>query len=936
VRCVSLASLAVLAAAAGCRSLGAPGSAGPAPDAPLAVGAIGGPRSRVSTRLANGVTVVVEENHAAPVVAIQVWVAGGASADPPAQAGAAHLYEHLVFAGTRRRPAGTAPREIEAVGGRLGAWTGLDETVFHATVASPFFDLGVDVLGDALSAPAFPPAAVEQAKREAVAELARQASDPAQQATDMVRAALFAGGAHARPLLGTPATVQAFTPQSLAARFAESHVGGAMTVVVVGDVTAAAARASVARAFAAVPAGSAPPAPDPGGRGTIAPAAAVAASASSPDGALALGIRAVPADPAQAAALDLLGAVLARGDEARLPRELIDNRQVATAVHALTFRSRAGAMLELVVSPGPQRSETAAGALVEETLRLAREEVPPDELAAARALLLADLARGEEGVDGRARRLGWARALLDGDDAGERYRARLERIDGPALRDAAQKFLRPGSLALAVVEPARAADPTRPRAGDPARARGALEAEAGHLQAMLSAATAPAAAATGPAPAAPAGDLVRVTTAAGVRVVVLRDPGAPSVAVEAAWAGGGRAEERASNGAAALIAVMLDRGTRARSATQIAADVRALGGSMSGIADRHHLGLRAEWLPATWRRGLATMADSLLRPSFPASELDGGRRVVIDRARAGDGDPARAAWKLFREAVWPDQPFRLEPAGTPASLAGLTRMRLLDHYRRHYPLDRLVVAVVGDVEPREVAAAAGALFAWTQPGPRPVASPPPATPGEPARHEPVTVFGKTDRDVAEIILGYPGPPPGDPDRPALEILAEVLRARAARGDAGAAPVPVGAVASRGLDPGFVALSARCAPAVVDATVAHLRSVVAAVVAGGVTDDETSRVARRLAGERALELRSRAAIADALMLDEAFGLPPLTYRAAPDRLSRVTAADVARVARRVFDPQREAIAVVRPEERPPRAQAAGAAPAQAQARLTELR
>jgi zinc protease len=877
-----------------------------APDAPLAVGAIGGPRSRVSTRLPNGVTVVIEENHAAPVVAIQVWVAGGASADPPAQAGAAHLYEHLLFAGTRRRPAGTAAREIEAVGGRLGAWTGLDETVFHATVASPFFELGVDVLGDALSAPTFPAAAVEQAKRDALAELARQASDPAQQATDMVREALFADGAYARPVLGTAATVQAFTSQSLAAHFAESHAGGAMTVVVVGDVTSAAARASVTRAFGVVPAGPAPTALDPGGRAPIAAVATVAASASSPDGALALGIRAVPADPAQAAALDLLAAVLARGDEARLPRELIDNRQVATGVHALTFRSRAGAMLELVASPAPQRSEAAAGALVEETVRLAREEVPADELAAARALLLADLARGEEGVEGRARRLGWARALLDGDDAGERYRARLERMDGPTLRAAAEKLLRPGTLALAVVEPGRGTDP--------ARARTAMDAEAGRLRAMLSAASAPVVAAAGTAPSAPAGDLVRVTTAAGVRVVVLRDPGAPSVAVQATWAGGGRAEERASNGAAALIAAMLDRGTRARSAAQITADVRGLGGSMSGIADRHHLGLRAEWLPATWRRGLAIMADCLLRPSFPASELDGGRRVVIDRARSGDGDPARAAWKLFREAVWPDQPFRLEPAGTPASLAGLTRMRLLDHYRRHYPLDRLVVAVVGDVEPREVAAVAGALFAWTQPGPRPVASPPPAPLGEPSRREPVTVFGKTDRDVAEIILGYPGPPPGDPDRPALEILAEVLRARAARAAAGAAPVPVGAVASRGLDPGFVALSARCAPAVVDATVAHLRSVVAEVVAGGVTDDETSRVARRLAGERALELRSRAAIADALALDEAFGLPPLTYRGAPERLSRVTAADVARVARRVFDPQREAIAVVRPEER----------------------
>ncbi|MES1209124.1 MAG: insulinase family protein, partial [Pseudomonadota bacterium] len=169
------ASLAPIAAASGCRTLGGnPGGGAVAPDGTLAPGAMGGPRSRVATRLPNGVTLVVEENHAAPVVAIQVWVAGGAAADPPALAGAAHLYEHLLLAGTRRRPAGSAAREIDAVGGTLGAWTGLDETVFHATVAAPFVELAMDVLGDALTGPSFAPAAVDEAKRAATAELARQ------------------------------------------------------------------------------------------------------------------------------------------------------------------------------------------------------------------------------------------------------------------------------------------------------------------------------------------------------------------------------------------------------------------------------------------------------------------------------------------------------------------------------------------------------------------------------------------------------------------------------------------------------------------------------------------------------------------------------------------------------------------------------------------
>ncbi len=909
------ASLAVIglaiASAAGCRSLGgSPGAGAVAPDGTLAPGAMGGPRSRVATRLPNGVTLLVEENHAAPVVAIQVWVAGGAAADPPGLAGAAHLYEHVLLAGSRRRPAGAAGRDIDAVGGTLGAWTGLDETVFHATVAAPFVELGLDVLGDVLTGPTFAPAAVEEAKRAAAAELARQAADPAQQAADLVRSALFGDGAYGRPVLGTPATVSAITPEALASRFTECYVGSAMTVVVVGDVQAAAVRTAVTRAFAAVPSARRAAAVEAGGRAPVlAPAAAIAGSGT--DGALALGVRAVPADPAEAAALDLIAVLLARGDEARLTRELVDNHQVATAVRSFTFRGRDSALLQLVVTPVAQRGELAAGALLDETLRLAREEVPADELARARALLLADLARGEEGSEGHARRLGWERAVLGQDDAVDRYRARLDRLDPPSLRSAAARLLRPGVLALAAVEPPRAH-------AAPAAESQRLAAESQRLRARLAAATAPPPVVAEKAAPPPAGDLVRVTTPAGVRVVVLRDPGAPSVAIEGAWAGGGRSEDAASNGAAALIAALLDRGTRSRSAAQIATDLRALGGSLSGVADRNHLGLRAELLPATWRRGLAIMADCLLRPSFPAAELDGGRRVVIARARSGDGDPARAAWKLFRQALWPDQPFRLEPAGTPASLASLTHVRLLDHYRRRYPLDRLVIAVVGDVDPREVAAAVVSLFSdhterdgvAGSGGPGAAAA---TLSAEPARREPVTLFGTTDRDRAEIILGYPGLPIADPDRPAVEVLAEVLQARGARMNQPDS-VPFGALAAPGFDPGYIALTAGARPADLDATVARLRAAVAEVLASGVTADETTRAANRLAGQRALELRSRAAIADAVALDEAFGLPPLSYRARPERLARVTAADVVRAAHRILDPQREAIAAIRPEAR----------------------
>jgi zinc protease len=216
--------------------------------------ALAPPPVRAETRLGNGVRVVIEENHLAPLVAVQVWVASGAADDPPALGGAAHFYEHLVLRGGKRGPGG-GTREIEAVRGSVGAWTGLDETVYHTLVAAPFFELALDVLADAIANPTFDPAEVERVRKLALDEIAAGARDPGLRANQTLFAAAFAGDRHAAPVLGTPASVAALTPAALAAHFPETHGASALTVVVVGDVDSRAV-AAVERAFGAIPPGA--------------------------------------------------------------------------------------------------------------------------------------------------------------------------------------------------------------------------------------------------------------------------------------------------------------------------------------------------------------------------------------------------------------------------------------------------------------------------------------------------------------------------------------------------------------------------------------------------------------------------------------------------------------------------------------------------------
>ncbi|HZL19219.1 MAG TPA: insulinase family protein, partial [Polyangia bacterium] len=293
--------------------------------------------------------------------------------------------------------------------------------------------------------------------------------------------------------------------------------------------------------------------------------------------------------------------------------------------------------------------------------------------------------------------------------------------------------------------------------------------------------------------------------------------------------------------------------------------------------------------------------------------------------------------ELFREALWPQLPFRFDPLGSPQVLATMGRMRLLDHYRRRYPPSQMVLTVVGDVDPAATVSTLTSLFAEAPGGPaRPKSGAGngainEARPPEPVHSEPVAVFRATGKDVAQVVLGYPGPAVGDPDRLATEVLAEVLSADGGGLEtalAGEAPLAyqVQVSAAQGVEPGFLSIALGCPPGRVDAAVAAVRAALARVVAEGVSADEVARAARRRAGAQALGLRGPVAIADALALDEAYGLGLMSYRQVPAALARVTAADVARAARRLLDPKREVIAVVRPAEPPASVARAAAAKA----------
>src|SRR5438309_2755118 len=153
--------------------------------------------------LPNGLTLLVEENHAAPVVAIQVWMRVGSADERADQAGLAHLHEHMLFKGTARRGPGEIARTIEAAGGEINAWTSFDQTVYHVVVASQFTAQGLDVLADAITQAAFDPEELSGEIEVVCEEIKRSQYSPARKLSKELFAAAYERHPYGQPVIGT-------------------------------------------------------------------------------------------------------------------------------------------------------------------------------------------------------------------------------------------------------------------------------------------------------------------------------------------------------------------------------------------------------------------------------------------------------------------------------------------------------------------------------------------------------------------------------------------------------------------------------------------------------------------------------------------------------------------------------------------------------------
>lgn len=395
-------------------------------------------------RLANGLTVIHQPDHRAPVVSYQTWFRVGSRHEQPGKTGIAHLFEHLMFKETKNCPEGEFDRRIEALGGRVNAATWLDWTYYYEDVPTDGFETIVGLEADRMENMILGPEQLEAERSVVMNERKERVdNDPAGQLAEALWAAAYRTHPYGQPTIGWMDDIAGLTLDDCLDFYARWYAPDNAVIVVAGDVETSRLLAQIEAAYGhleprhvAAPAAVAEP------RQTEVRRLDLTLQLSAER--LVMGYHAPAATDPAAAALEVLNEALFEGDSARLQRALVTEGELAAGFYAFVPAFREPGLYEVSVDLRPGvAAEQAEDVLLDAFATVARDGLGERELEKAKNRLETRFYRQLQTVQQRASGLGyWA---VTADDCALLFTAadRLRAVTADDVVAVAREVLRP-------------------------------------------------------------------------------------------------------------------------------------------------------------------------------------------------------------------------------------------------------------------------------------------------------------------------------------------------------------------------------------------------------------------------------------------------------------------------------------------------------------
>ncbi|HET6628285.1 MAG TPA: pitrilysin family protein [Woeseiaceae bacterium] len=706
--------------------------------------------------LDNGLTVVIHEDHKAPIVAVNVWYHVGSKNEVEGKTGFAHLFEHLMFNGSEHYDDDYF-KPFDAVGAtEMNGTTNSDRTNYFQNVPSTALDMVLWMESDRMCCMNN---AVDQARldeqRGVVQNEKRQGENqPYGEVFNLIQDNTYPDGhPYDHSVIGSMEDLNAASLDDVHAWFDQYYGPNNATLVIAGDVDTQAALEKVKHYFGGIE--PSPPierqsvwiAKREGSHRQImqdrVPQARLYKVWNVPE----------LTDPT-ADYLSLFADVLANGKNSRLYKKLVYDEQVATGVGAFVYGRELGSLFIVTANASPGQDLADVERMMDAEMRkLLAEGLTAEELDRARTGHFAGFIRGVErigGFGGKSDVLASSEVYYGSPDG---YRKSLRTIREATVQDvmaAARDWLQDGVYVLEVqpYPQLAAADTQVARADGPPMPEEFPEVNFTEYE--------------------------RTELENGLDVIVAQHSAVPVVEFALLVDAGYAADKGGTLGAANLALDMMDEGTDKMDALEIAATATRLGAeiSLGSNLDTSFASLSA--LKANLEDSLELYADIVLHPTFPPEELERLRALQIAGIQQELAQPFAMALRLFPQLVYgADHAYSIPFTGTGTfeSVKAMTREDLVSFHDTWFRPNNATMIVVGDTTLAEIRPLLEEYFAGWEPAEVPQKN---IGPDELPETSTVHVVDRPGSEQAVIIAGHVMPPYDNPDKLALTAANEVL------------------------------------------------------------------------------------------------------------------------------------------------------------------
>jgi zinc protease len=705
--------------------------------------------------LPNGLTVLVHEDHKAPIVAVNSWYHVGSKNEKLGKTGFAHLFEHLMFSGSENFNTVylTAMERIGATD--LNGTTNNDRTNYFENVPTSMLDYVLFAESDRMGhlLPVLDQKKLDLQRGVVQNEKRQGENQPYGVTQQLITENTYpAGHPYSWTVIGSMKDLDEASLADVQEWFKTYYGPNNVTLVIAGDITPEVARQKVEKYYGSIPAG--PP--------IARQEAWVAKRTGTHRGwvqdrvpqARAYRIWNVPQTGApEEALLDLTSYILGGEKTSRLYKRLVYKDQIATSATANDSNNEIAGQFSLVLTAKPGGDLSVVEKEADEELQRFLKDGPTEaELQLAKTQIFGQYARIMErigGFGGKSDILASCQTFEGDPDCYKTYLKRVQAATPASVRKAAMEWLSDGDYILDV----------QPYPTDYKT-------------------SAPDDRSKPPAPGGPEAlklpPMQKDTLSNGLKVVLAESHSAPVVNFSLFVAGGYSSDPTDSRGIASFALRMLEEGTPTRDSLKIAEELQSLSANYSAGANVDYSNISLNALKVNMDQALAIYADLILHPAFPQKEFDRLQKERLAAIKREMVTPIPMGLRVLPTLLYgKDHPYDESFVGT-GSIASVTKMTRADLAKFHdtwVKPNNATLLIVGDTTLAEIKPKLEKLFASWKPGDVPTIQVPNVP--QPAK-DVVYLIDRPGSGQSVIFTGQLAPPFSDPNQIPLAIVNDVF------------------------------------------------------------------------------------------------------------------------------------------------------------------